>query len=237
MTGKFYGIGVGPGAPDLLTIRAAELLKTAEVVCIPRSAADNESVARKVAGAYIGPAAEIIEVPTPMTRDKALLEAEWRRGAEKIAACLAAGKNVAFITIGDAMLFSTYTYLLKHVRAIMPDVEVESVPGVTSFAAAAAHLDLPLAEGTEKLAVLPAVDDPEALRPLLAAFDNAVLMKVAGKYEEIVAVLGDLGLKDKAVYVSRLGYPDQFITRDLDSLIGKKRDYLSLILIKKGGLG
>lgn len=236
MNGKFYGIGVGPGDPDLLTLRAAALLKTADVVCLPRSAADNESVARKVAGAHIGPGAEIIEVPTPMTRDKALLEAEWRRGAGKIAACLAAGKNVAFITIGDAMLFSTYTYLLKHVRALLPDVEVESVPGVTSFAAAAAHLDIPLAEGTEKLAVLPAVDDPEALRPLLAAFDNAVLMKVAGKYDEIVAVLGDLGLKDKAVFVSRLGYPDQLVTRDLDSLIGKKRDYLSLILIKKGGL-
>lgn len=235
MTGKFSGIGVGPGDPGLLTLRAVELLKTADVVCIPRSSADNESVALKVAAAYIG-AAEIIEVPTPMTRDRALLEAEWRRGAETIAARLAAGRNVAFITIGDAMLFSTYTYLLKHVRAILPGVEVESVPGVTSFAAAAAHLNLALAEGTEKLAVIPAVDDPAALRPLLAAFDSAVLMKVAGKYEEIVAVLADLGLKDKAVYVSKIGYPDEFVTRDLDSLIGKKRDYLSLILIKKGGL-
>ncbi len=236
MTGKFYGIGVGPGDPGLLTLRAAELLKTADVVCLPRSAAENESVALKVAGAYIGAAAELIEVSTPMTRDRALLEAEWRRGAETIAARLAAGKNVAFITIGDAMLFSTYTYLLRHVRALLPDVEVESVPGVTSFAAAAAHLDLALAEGAEKLAVVPAVDDPEALRPLLAAFDNVVLMKVAGKYDEIVAILTDLGLKDKAVYVSRLGYPDQFVTFDLDSLAGKKRDYLSLILIKKGGL-
>jgi precorrin-2/cobalt-factor-2 C20-methyltransferase len=178
----------------------------------------------------------MLAVPTPMIRDKAKLEAEWRRGAETIAARLAAGKNVAFITIGDAMLFSTYTYLLRHVRALLPDVAVESVPGVTSFAAATAHLNLALAEGTEKLAVIPAVDDPEALRPLLAAFDSVVLMKVAGKYEEIVAVLADLGLRDKAVYVSKLGYPDQFVTRDLDSLIGKKRDYLSLILIKKGGL-
>jgi precorrin-2/cobalt-factor-2 C20-methyltransferase len=236
MTGKFYGIGVGPGDPGLLTLRAADLLRTAAVVCIPRSAVDNESVALKAAGAFIGASAEIIEVPTPMTRDKALLEAEWRRGAEKIAAHLAAGRNVAFITIGDAMLFSTYTYLLRHVRALLPAVEVESVPGVTSFAAAAAHLNLALAEGTEKLAVVPAVDDPAALRPLLAAFDSLVLMKVAGKYDEIVALLAELGLKDKAVYVSRLGYPDQFVTRDLDSLVGKKRDYLSLILVKKGGL-
>lgn len=236
MTGKFYGIGVGPGDPGLLTLRAAELLKTADVVCVPRSGIDNDSVALKVAGDHIGAAAEIIEVPTPMIRDRAKLEAEWRAGAEKIAARLTAGKNVAFISIGDAMLFSTYTYLLKHVRDLLPAVEIESVPGVTSFAAAAAHLNLPLAEGAEKLAVIPAVDDPEALRPLLAACDSVVLMKVAGKFEEIYAVLSDLGLADKAVYVSRLGYPDQFATRDLAGLIGKTRDYLSLILIKKGGL-
>ena len=236
MTGKFYGIGVGPGDPDLLTLRAATLLQTVDVVCIPRSSALSDSVALKVAGGHIRAGAEIFEVSTPMTRDKAVLEAEWRQGAEKIAAHLAAGRNVAFITIGDAMLFSTYTYLLKYVRALLPDVEVESVPGVTSFAAAAAHLNLPLAEGAEKLAVVPAVDDPEALRPLLTAFENAVLMKVAGNYDEIVAVLDDLGLKDKAVFVSKLGYPDQFVTADLDSLVGKKRDYLSLILVKKGGL-
>ena len=133
------------------------------------------------------------------------------------------------------MLYSTYAYFLRHVRALMPAVEVESVPGVTSFAAAAAHLNLALAEGGEKFAVVPAVDDPAGLRPLLAACDSAVLMKPAARYEEILAVLNNMGLKDKAIYVSRLGFPDQFITRDLDSR-KKQHDYLSLILIKKGGL-
>ena len=236
MTGKFYGIGVGPGAPDLLTVRAVAILKTVDVVCVPRSGADNDSVALKVAGPHIPAGAEVIEVSTPMTRDRSVLEAEWRKGAEAIAAHLTAGRNVAFITIGDAMLFSTYTYLLRHVRAVLPAAKIESVPGVTSFAGAAAHLNLALAEGTEKLAIVPAVDDPEALRPLLAGCESAVLMKVAGQYEGIVAVLEDMGLKDKAVFVSKLGYPDQAVTFDLDSLIGKKRDYLSLIIVKKGGL-
>jgi precorrin-2/cobalt-factor-2 C20-methyltransferase len=236
MTGKFYGIGVGPGAPDLLTLRAAAILQEVAVVCVPRSSADNDSVALKVAGPHIPAGAEIIEVATPMTRDKTVLETEWQRGATTIAARLAAGQNVAFITIGDAMLFSTYTYLLKKVQAILPDVEVESVPGITSFAAAAAHLNIALAEGGEKLAVIPAVDDPAALRPILAAFESVVLMKVAGKYEEIVDILAEAGLKDKAVFISKLGYPDQFVTTDLDSLRGQKRDYLSLILAKRGGL-
>jgi len=236
MTGKFYGVGVGPGAPDLLTLRAINVLKSVDVVCLPKSSHDNDSVAMQVAGQYIPASAQLVEIDTPMTRDKAILESEWRRGAAKIADFLQRGKNVAFITIGDAMLFSTYTYLLKQLQQIMPEVEVESVPGVTSFAGAAAYLNLALAEGTEKLAIIPAVDEPGDLRPILEQFPNAVLMKVAGKYEEIVDILGEMGLKEKAVFISKLGYPDEFITFDLDSIRGTKRDYLSLILVKRGGL-
>lgn len=233
--GKFFGVGVGPGDPGLLTIRAAEVLKQVDVVCIPRSRAENDSVAMKVAGAYIGNTTEIMEVLTPMVRDAAALEAEWQRGAEKIAKYLSAGKDVAFITIGDAMLFSTYTYLLKKVRELIPGVAVESIPGVTSFSAAAAMLNAALAEGSEKLAIIPAIDEPEQLREIFAQFSNAVLMKVAGKYDQIVDVLTALGLKDKAVYMSRVGYPEQFVSFDLDSLRGEKLDYLSLILVKREG--
>jgi precorrin-2/cobalt-factor-2 C20-methyltransferase len=233
--GKLFGIGVGPGDPGLLTIRAAEVLRQVDVVCIPRSRVDNDSVAMQIAGAYISKTAEIMEVLTPMVRDPATLEAEWQRGAEKIAERLLAGKNVAFITIGDAMLFSTYTYLMKKVREIIPAAAVESVPGITSFSAAAAHLNAALAEGSEKLAIIPAIDDPEQLKAIFAQFSNAVLMKVAGKYDQIVNVLDELGLKDKAVYISRLGYPEQFVSHDLDSLRGTKLDYLSLILVKRHG--
>lgn len=233
--GKLFGLGVGPGDPGLLTMRAAEVLKQVDVVCIPRSRAENDSVAMKIAAAYIADTAEIMEVSTPMVRDAAALEAEWQNGAEKIAAHLRAGKNVAFITIGDTMLFSTYTYLMKKVREIIPGVAVESVPGITSFSAAAAYLNAALAEGSEKLAIIPAIDDPERLRDIFAQFSNAVLMKVAGKYDQIVNVLDELGLKDKAIYMSRVGYPEQFVTFDLDSLRGTKLDYLSLILVKREG--
>lgn len=233
--GKLFGLGVGPGDPGLLTMRAAEVLKQVDVVCIPRSRAENDSVAMKIAAAYIADTAEIMEVSTPMVRDAAALEAEWQNGAEKIAAHLRAGKNVAFITIGDTMLFSTYTYLMKKVREIIPGVAVESVPGITSFSAAAAYLNAALAEGSEKLAIIPAIDDPGQLREIFSQFSNAVLMKVAGKYDQIVDVLDELGLKDKAVYMNRVGYPEQFVTFDLDSLRGTELDYLSLILVKREG--
>ncbi|MGI6091405.1 MAG: precorrin-2 C(20)-methyltransferase [Veillonellaceae bacterium] len=233
--GKFYGIGVGPGAPDLLTVRAANILKTVDIVCVPRSSKENDSVALKVAGSYISDKTEILEISTPMTRDTAVLNAEWESGAAVIAKKLYEGKSVAFITIGDAMLFSTYTYILKKLKSLLPGVYTESIPGITSFSATAAFINTALAEGSEKLAIIPAIEDPNELRSILAKFPNAVLMKVAGKFNEIVEVLDELQLKNKAVYVSKLGYPDQFITYDLDSLKNTKRDYLSLILVKREG--
>ena len=233
--GKLFGIGVGPGDPGLLTLRAVEVLKQVDVVCVPRSRAKNESIAMKAAGAYIAETAEIMEVSTPMVRDAAALEAEWQTGAEQIAERLKAGKNVAFITIGDTMLFSTYTYILKKVQEIIPSLVVKSVPGITSFSAAAAYLNSALAEGSEKLAIIPAIDNPENLREIFSQFSNAVLMKVAGKYDQIVDVLAELGLKEKAVFMSRVGYPEQMVTFDLDSLRGAKLDYMSLILVKSNG--
>lgn len=235
MKGEFYGIGVGPGSPELLTIRATQVLQLVDVVCVPRSSADNELVALHIAGPYIPQTTEIVEISTPMTRDKAILEAEWQRGAEKIASYLKAGKRVAFITIGDAMLFSTYTYLLKRVQALAPEAAVKSVPGVTSFSATAAYLNVALAEGNERLAIIPAVDNPAELRPVFDHFSNAVLMKVAGKYDQILDVLAEKQLQDKAVFVSNLGRQDQFITYDLESLRGKDKNYLSLILVKREG--
>jgi precorrin-2/cobalt-factor-2 C20-methyltransferase len=193
-------------------------------------------VAFSVARQHISPTAELVEISTPMTRDMAVLEAEWRRGAVIIADYLREGKTVAFITIGDAMLYSTYTYLMKQVKQLLPDVAVESIPGVTSFAAAAAHLNLALSEGIEKLAIIPAVDNLADLKSTLAGFPNVVIMKVAGKYSEIVDILDKMGLKNNAVYISKLGYSDQFITTDLDSIRDNKQDYLSLLLVKREGL-
>lgn len=233
--GNFYGIGVGPGAPDLLTVRAANILKSTDVLCVPRSSKENDSVAFKVAGSYISKETEILEISTPMTRDVKVLHQEWENGAKLIADRLHKGQNVAFITIGDAMLFSTYTYILKKLQSLLPEARFESVPGITSFSATAAFLNTALAEGSEKLAIIPAIDDPEDLRVILRDFPNAVLMKVAGKYNEIVDILDDLNLKDKAVFVSNLGYENQFITYDLDSIRNTKRDYLSLILVKREG--
>ena len=233
--GTFYGIGVGPGDPELLTLKAAKLLHEVDIVCLPKSKEGADSVAKKVAGPHLRAQARLVEISTPMVRDTALLEEQWQKGAEEIAGFLKQGLSVAFITIGDSMLYSTYTYLMARVRRLLPEAPIECVPGVTSFSAAAAYLQEALAEGAEKLAVVPAIENPEEIRDVLERFSNAVLMKVAGQYDAIVTVLEELQLLDKAVLISRLGYPEQRICHDLASLRGQKLDYLSLILVKQEG--
>jgi precorrin-2/cobalt-factor-2 C20-methyltransferase len=235
MKGKFYGIGVGPGDPELLTLKAYRILNEVDVICIPKSKMERDSVALNIVRPLLKEEKEIVELHMPMTKDAAVLEQEWQAGAAIIASYLQKGKNVAFITIGDAMLYSTYTYLMARVKAIDPDVEVASVPGITSFAASAAALNVPLAEGEERLAIIPSIEDPQKLPEVLSQFHNAVLMKVAPHYDEILDVLDRLGIKDKAVFVSRCSTPMQQLEYDLEKLRGTKPDYLSLILVKQQG--
>jgi precorrin-2/cobalt-factor-2 C20-methyltransferase len=117
--------------------------------------------------------------------------------------------DVAFLTLGDAGLYSTYGYLLPRLRRAAPDLEVETVPGVPSFCAAAARFNLSLAQGTEPLAVLPSAEDPEELRRLLRAFPNLVLMKVHRHYADILRVLEEEGRLEEAVLASRCGWPEE----------------------------
>ncbi len=231
MLGKFYGLGVGPGDPKLLTLKAAEVLKFVPVVAVPKSRADRDSVALDIARNHLSPGAEILELNLPMTSDPVVLEMAWQAGAERIFDKLQAGSSVAFLTIGDPSLYSTYQYVLEKLKGIAPEVEVETVPGITSFAACAARVSEPLASGDEPLLVLPAVD--EKLGEYLEQFPNLVLMKVSRDMERIMAEMSAHGRQ--ALFVSRCGSPQEAVVRDLSSLAGEKVDYLSLILVGPKG--
>lgn len=229
MFGMFYGLGVGPGDPKLLTLRAVEVLKTVQVVAVPKSRADRDSVALEIAKPYLSPGAAILELNLPMTPDPVVLEMAWQAGAEVIYEKLQAGLDVAFLTIGDPSLYSTYQYVLQKLRGMAEDLSVETVPGITSFAASAAVLSEPLASGDEPLLVLPAVD--EKLPGYLQEFPNVVLMKVSRDFDTIVEELQAAG--KQGVFVSRCGSEQQAVVRDLTTLVGQKVDYLSLIVAKQ----
>ena len=235
MAGKFYGLGVGPGDPGLITLKAFRILEEVDMLCVPRSSADRDSLALQVVRGLTGREYRQLELSFPMSRDRAVLEESWAAAGQEVAREVAGGTRVAFVTIGDPMFYSTYGYVLRYLRERHPELETETVPGVMAMSACSSVLGVPLTEGEESLAVLPAAYGLEELERVLESFDNVVLMKVNRKLDEVAGLLERLGLKGKAAYISRCGYSDQYHTTDLEALAGKRLDYMSLLIIKKKG--
>lgn len=235
MAGKFYGVGVGPGDPELLTFKAYRTLLECEIVCVPKSADDRDSLALNPVRNKLPGGFKLLELSFPMSRDVKALEESWSKAGEEIAALVQKGWKVAFLTIGDPLFYSTYGYVLRYLKKNYPEIETETIPGVTSLSACSACLRIPLAEGKETLAVLPAAYGTDDLKRVLQSFDNVVLMKVNRRLPEVVAILEELGLKEKAVFASRCGYTDQFFTRNLESLLEQPLDYMSMLIVKKRG--
>lgn len=235
MPGKFYGIGVGPGDPELLTIKALRALEDVDVLFVPRSSSDKDSLALGVVEKNLKKKHQVQELSFPMSKDPKILSKSWSDAGRAVAGQVLAGRRAAFITIGDPMFYSTYAYLLRYMKDNHPEIEVENIPGVTSFAACASYLGTPLVEGEETLAVIPAAYGLDRLKEALQAFDNIVVMKVHRRFPEVLALLQEAGLADKTVYLSRCGYADQYFTRDLASLAGGGLDYMSLLIVRKRG--
>lgn len=234
MTATLYGIGVGPGDPELITLKARNVLAQVQVIFTPVSKVGKKSVALSIVQELLEQHQQVVELLLPMSKDPDYLERCWTNAAEVIARKLGNDKKGAFITLGDCLLYSTYSYLLKKIKAMFPYIVVESIPGITSFSAASSLLNQPLAEGEEPLAVLPVLGTAEELEKSLDAFPNLVLMKPAGSFTEIYQVLERRGLLDRCRLVSRCGLPGQKIYDDLRQVQIGPEDYLSLIIIKQG---
>lgn len=230
--GRLYGIGIGPGDPKLLTIKAREILDKVDTIFVPKSSDTGTSLARSIIEAVSGKKKNYIELTFPMTKSKKMLESYWKKAALKIARQVRKNKDVAFVTIGDPFVYSTYIYLLKTLCRDFPDIKAETVPGITAFNAASAAAQLPLVQGYEKLAILPVKRNLEGLREALAEFETVVLMKVGSKLKDIIGLLREMDLIETSVLVSHAGHSDEIIIRDMDSLREKKLGYLSVIIVK-----
>lgn len=235
ITGKFYGIGVGPGDPELLTLKAHRVLNEVDVLCVPESSRERESLALKIASGSIKKDWEIIRLLLPMTRDRQQLEKHWADAAQTINNVLVKGRDVAFITLGDPTLYSTFTYLFEFLKKINPGVAVEIIPGVSAINAISSWMQVPLAEGDEKLAIVPALHAEEELVKVLGEFDNVMIFKAGKQLEKVINALDQTMLTGKAAFACRYGFEDGFFTTDINSLRGTKQDYLSAMLVKRKG--
>lgn len=235
--GIFYGVGVGPGDPELMTVKSVRVLEKVPVIAVPRSAGtskdgvSNALTVVKKAVALEGK--EVMELLFPMTKDEAALRSSREAAASKIVERLKSGLEVAFITLGDPMLYSTFSYLVPFVKEKLPGAPVKVVSGVTSFSAAAASCVRPLAESGEKVLIVPASYSPEDLREWLTTFDTVVLMKVNKTMGKLVDLLIEAGLGEKAFFASRVGWADEEVITDIRSLKGREPDYFSMVIVKR----
>ena len=227
MAGKLYGIGVGPGDPELLTLKAVRIIRESEVIAVPGTVKE-ESVAYKIVKQAVPELdeKEIIAVPMPMTKDKALLEESHEKGAKMVEEILDSGRNVAFLTLGDPTVYATYIYIHKRVEKAGYDTEI--ISGITSFCAVAARLNIGLVEKAEPLHVIPA---SYQIEDALKLPGTKVLMKAGKKMKSVKETLK--AMPDcQVMMIENCGMENEKIYRSADE-IDENAGYYSLIIVKE----
>lgn len=230
--GVLHGVGMGPGDPDLLTIKGMKLLGAVRRIFAAASSRNDFSHALAIARPHLREDAVITRLPFPMTRDEAVLRQAWRDNAAVVADALRAGEDAAFLTLGDPMVYATFGYLARTLVEMFPEARCASVPGITSFQAAASQAMTPLAEGAEPLLVLPGVAGGEALRQALAASPNVAVLKAYRTFRELGQTLREEGLEGGTTWHTRLGQEGEAWGRGLDGA-PETPHYLTLMLVKR----
>lgn len=229
-----YAVGVGPGDPEFLTRKAERIIRQSPVICTPTGQADAASYALSIVEELLDRSRqEIIIQIFPMTKDERALQSFWETAATEVLEKIDAGQDVAFITIGDPLLYSTFLYLYRIFRERRPDIPIEIVPGISSINAAAAAAGIPLGMAGERIAILPATYADAELRHTLRDFDTIVLMKVSRVFDRVYAILLEMGLEKNGAFIRRVGSAQEEVVFDLASLVGKQLDYLSMLIVRK----
>ena len=231
--GRFYGVGVGPGDPELLTLKAQRLLQKVDVICFTQLDNGEPSFALSVLEDVLKEARpETLGITIPSDDSPVSMET-WREAAKRIGGHLSQGQDVAFITEGDPMLYSEFPYLLDCVSPVFPELIIEVIPGVSSVMAAAASSGVPLVTHGQRLAILPAVNGIDDLREAITNYDTIVLMEVDSNLIQGLANLESLGLAGKAIYVRQASTAKERVVEDIRQLSPEDFDYFSLLIIKR----
>ncbi|UFP95911.1 precorrin-2 C(20)-methyltransferase [Gloeobacter morelensis] len=229
--GTLYGIGVGPGDPELLTLKGLRVLRSAAVVACPADRTGGPGLAARIAAPHLRREQRLTPLYLPFVSDEAVLAAAWSAAADALYADLALGLDVAFISEGDVSLFSTFTYILREFQERYAQVAVRIIPGIASPLAAAAALQLPLAIGDETLTILPAMHRIEELEAACTPGRTVVLLKVAAVYEQVYTWLKAWDRLDQAHLLCWVSAREERIYRRLP-VAPERLPYFSLLIIR-----
>lgn len=229
--GTLYGISVGPGDPELITVKGLRLLQSAPVVAFPAGIQGKPGMAEQIVDRWLSPTQIKLPLRFPYLQDRAVLIQAWQKAAQTVWQSLQPGQDVAFVCEGDVSFYSTFTYLATTLQELHPSVSVEAVPGVCSPIASASVLGIPLTTRSQRLIVLPALYQMAELETALDWAEVVVLMKVSSVYPQVWQVLQQRGLLDFAYVVERATWPDMVIYQGLSDRADLKLPYFSLMII------
>ncbi|MCP1225049.1 precorrin-2 C(20)-methyltransferase [Sebaldella sp. S0638] len=230
MKGKFYGVGVGVGDEEELTLKAVRILKSADVLVLPEAKKNEGSTAFEIVKEHIRENTEKLFLEFPMLEDIKEKEKSRKKNADIIKEELENGKNVVFLTIGDPMVFSTYTYILEYLEETD---RVETVPGITSFGSMASRLNIPLVIGDEDLKIVSLNKNTDIYKEI-ENNTNVVFMKLSRNFERLKKALEDTGNIENSILISNCGKENEEIITDVAK--AEKIHYFSTLILKKGGL-
>lgn len=235
-TGRLVAVGLGPGDPELITVKGLRYLQGADIVVVPRAAGADDSQAERIAAPWLDPARQrLITLSFTLEMARVALDEMWDGAVEVLAAPLLAGQQVVYLIVGDPLLFGSFVYLWERLALRHPQIPVEVIPGISSVSASAAAAGLPLALGSERVALLPAAHEanPVTLRRLLADFDTVILLKAGRALRRLLPVLEAEGLLPHTTVVEQASWPTQRVFRDVRAAATERLSYWTLLVIRR----
>jgi len=204
--GTLYGVGVGPGDPELVTLKAVKIFQHVAVVFAAASTKNTYSLAVEIVAPYLKQGVPVAYLGFPMTRDKKVLAGAWEKNGRQVVETLKDGKDAAFITLGDPLIYSTFGYILEAVRKAHPEIPIKIIPSITSYQAGAAAAGRTLVEGEKSFAVITGIGGGKSLKQVIDHTDNVVMLKVYRNYKEILDALDELDLTANSVLFPDVGW-------------------------------
>jgi len=237
---ELIGIGVGPGDPDLLTVKAVKAIQYADVIMCPASAEDRPSIALSVISSLIDKSKnqEIVKLIFPMTKDKDILEAHWKTNAKIMAEKVLSGKNVVYLTVGDPYLYSTWIYMHRDISNNYPDIKISVVPGIVSMFTFASKVGISIAEGAEKVAIIPSCYDLSSVKEIAKHSEVLVFLKDGRYFDKVIELLKESGFPENSIFAigQDLGTDHEIIRK---MTLGEVNDgtlttkYFSILVVKR----
>ncbi|MDJ0687929.1 MAG: precorrin-2 C(20)-methyltransferase [Xenococcaceae cyanobacterium MO_188.B32] len=230
--GILYGISVGTGDPELITLKGLRYLQQCPIVAFPAGLGERPGIAQQIITDWLKPQQTTLALNFPYVQNESTLVSAWQQAARQVWQHLRQGKNVAFACEGDVSFYSTFTYLAQTLQDLHPEAVVKTVPGVCSPMAVASALQIPLTIRSQRLAILPAIYTIDELETVLDWAEVVILLKVNSVYERVWQVLHQRNLLDRSWIVEKATFPEQKIYRNLAKYPQLQLSYFSLLLIQ-----